>query len=140
MSKEVLRTEMVYLTNTIKLMQAGKEYQTTLLNPVGLTTVTDYKQVITTLPHILPHLPTPPSNQPMVPQQPLGLGLAASVTIVSSPVTKTTMVTMTETQEYKIRFRNKPIVTTVTNTKVVSTVLTSYITHTSTIQPATLLG
>ena len=63
--------------------------------------------------------------------------LGLSVTIVSSPVIQTTVVTLTETEEYKIRFRNKPIVTTVTNTKVVSTVITTYVTNT--IQPITLL-
>ena len=70
-----------------------------------------------------------PTVQPIAP--------GPKTTIVSSPVTKTTIVTITETEEYKIRFRNKPIMTTVTNTKVVSTTFISYITHTSTIQPAT---
>jgi len=54
-----------------------------------------------------------------------------SVSVISSPVIKTTMMTLTHTEEYKIRFRNKPIMTTVTNTKVVSTVITSYITSTT---------
>ena len=66
-------------------------------------------------------------------------GTGPAVTIISSLVTKTTVVTLTETEEYKIRFRNKPIMTTVTNTKEVSSVLTSYVTQTITLQPNNLV-
>ena len=73
----------------------------------------------------------------LVPLKPIGTG--PSVTIISSLVTKTTVITLIETEEYKLMFRNKPIMTTVTNTKEVSSVLTSYVTQTITIQPNNLL-
>ena len=131
MSEEVLRTETEYATNTIKIIQGDTEFETTLLKPVGLTTVTDYKYTTTTLPPSLSSLPPVPTNLP--PINPLGL--APSFTTVTSPVTHSTVVTETETQEYKIIFRARPITTTVLSTKVVSTVLTSFVTQTLPVPP-----
>ena len=133
MSEPVLRTETEYVTNTIKLIQGDTEFETTLLKPIGLTTITDYKYRTTTLPPQLSSLPPVPTNLP--PINPLSLVLAPSYTVVTSPVTHSTVVTETETQEYKIIFRARPITTTVLNTKVISTVITSFVTQTLTVPP-----
>ena len=47
----------------------------------------------------------------------LGLGgLLPSYTVVSSPVTRDTVVTETLTEEFKLNFRNQEIYTTITST------------------------
>ena len=133
MSEEVLRTEMEYATNTIKIIQGDTEFETTLLKPIGLTTITDYKFLTTTLPPQLSSLPPVPTNLPPINQ--LSLGLAPSYTTITSAVTHSTVITETNTQEYKIIFRTRPITTTILSTKVVSTVLTSFVTQTLTVPP-----
>merc|ERR1712106_1023986 len=133
LSEEVLRTETEYATNTIKIIQGDTEFETTLLKPIGLTTITDYKYLTTTLPPQLSSLPPVPTNLP--PINPLTLGLAPSFTTIISPVTHSTVVTETDTQEYKIIFRARPITTTVLSTRVVSTVLTSFVTQTLSVPP-----
>jgi len=132
-SEPVLRTETEYVTNTIKLIQGDTEFETTLLKPIGLTTITDYKYVTTTLPPQLSSLPPVPLNLP--PINPFSLALAPSYTVITSLVTHSTVVTETETNEYKIIFRARPITTTVLNTKLVSTVLTTFVTQTVTVPP-----
>jgi len=65
-------------------------------------------------------------------QQDQALGLQ------SSPVIITSSLTLTHTEEYKITFRNKPIITTVTSMEEVTTLITSFITNT--VQPFTLIA
>ena len=133
MSEEVLRTETEYATNTIKIIQGDTEFETTLLKPIGLTAITDYKFLTTTLPPQLSSLPPVPTNLPPINQ--LSLGLPPLYTTVTSAVTHSTVITESDTQEYKIIFRALPITTTVLSTKVVSTVLTSFVTQTLTVPP-----
>ena len=132
-STEVLITSTEYATNTIKFIQGNKEFETTLVNPIGLTTITDFKLITTTVAPLVSSLPPVPNDLP--PINPLSFGLAPSVTTITSAVTQSTVVTQTETQEYKVIFRARPITTTVLNTKLVSTVLTSYVTQTVTVPP-----
>ena len=66
----------------------------------------------------------------------LGLGgLLPSYTVVSSPVTRDTVITETLTEEFKIRFRNVETFTTITSTQLVSTQITSFITKTERVLP-----
>ena len=115
-SSPVVRTETQFLTSTIRLLQGNSAFQTTLLEPV-VTTVTEYSEVISTLPN---------------PLQP-------TTTIISHPVILSTVLTQTQTQSYRVIFRAKPITTTVLDTKTISTVLTYFQTQTVTLPPS-LLG
>lgn len=112
LSSPVVRTETQYLTSTLRLLQGNSAFQTTLLEPV-VTTVTEYQEVRSTLPH---------------PLQP-------TTTIITHPVTLSTVLTQTETQSYRVIFRAKPITTTVLDTKTISTVLTTFQTQTVTLPP-----
>merc|ERR1712165_361132 len=62
-------------------------------------------------------------------------GLLPSYTVVSSPVTRDTVITETLTEEFKIRFRNVETFTTITSTQLVSTQITSFITKTERVLP-----
>ena len=52
-----------------------------------------------------------------------GLGglLGAPVKIITSPVTRDTVITETNTEEFKVMFRNRPTYTTLTSTTLVTT-------------------
>lgn len=113
----VVETEETFETRTLTLGLAGKELVTTLVEPVGLTTRTSFTYLTTTLAN--PALPLVPST-----------------TIVSSPVVQSTVITQTDTQQYRILFRNRPITTTLTNTKLITTLATNYITETVTLLPS----
>ena len=114
-------------TSVIRLLFGAKETFTTLVQTVGLTTSTDYVLTTRTLPaaglaaanHQLPNL----------------AALVPSFTLVTSPVTRDTLVTQTHTEQIRITFRNIPTLTTLTSTKVVSTQVTSYVTKTQSLNP-----
>ena len=112
----VLTTEEAYETQTLTVGLAGKELVTTLVTPIGLTTRTAFTYLTTTI------------NPAIGP-------LAPSTTLVSSPVIQNTVLTETETQHYRILFRNRPITTTLTSTRLVTTQMTSFVTETITLQP-----
>ena len=115
LTKSSVRTETVLQTSTITLMKKGREAVTTLITPVGMTTFTDTRYVTTTQ--------VPPSL------------LAPSTTIITSPVVYQTVVTQTDSSEYNIRFRNEFITRTLLNTRLVTTMTTTYRTATHAILP-----
>ena len=114
-------------TSVIRLLFGAKETFTTLVQTVGVTTSTDYILTTKTLP--APRLPG--ANQ----QLPNLAALVPSFTLVTSPVTRDTLVTQTHTEQIRITFRNIPTLTTLTSTKVVSTQVTSYVTKTQSLNP-----
>jgi hypothetical protein len=113
----VVTTEEQFETQTLTLGLGGKEVVTTVVTPVGLTTRTGFTYVTTTLGPLAP-----------------------ATTIVSSPVVRNTVLTETDIQQYRILFRNRPITTTLTSTRLVTTMATTYVTETLTLQPAPLLA
>ena len=130
-SSPVYKTEPVVQTSVIKLFLGAKEFYTTVTQPAGLTTKTDYVYTTRTvsggiggIAGALGHLGGPQQAAPA-----LG-GVLPSYTLVTSPVTRDTVLTKTVTEQYKIRFRNQPTLTTVTSTQVVSTQVVSYVTKT----------
>ena len=119
-------------TSVIKLFLGAKEYFTTLTNTQGVTVKTDYILATKTI-----NSPTGLGGLTAGLEQPgLGLGgLLPSYTVVTSPVTRDTLVTQTLTEQIKITFRNVPTLTTLTSTKVVSTQVTSFVTKTERVLP-----
>ena len=111
-----LRTETQFETRTLTMMQKGRETLTTMVNPVGLTTITDTSYITSTK--------LPPSLQ-----------LAPSTTLVTSPVVFRTVITESDISEYNVRFRNEFITRTLVNTRLVTTVTTTYTTRTHAIVP-----
>ena len=136
-SSPVYKTEPVIETSVIKLFLGAKEYFTTLTNTHGVTVKTDYILATKTInsPTGLGALTAGLGGLAEVDQPGLGLGLLPSYTVVSSPVTRDTLVTQTLTEQIRITFRNVPTLTTLTSTKVVSTQVTSYVTKTQSLNP-----
>ena len=126
-SSPVLVTRPVVETSVIRLLFGAKETFTTLIQTAGVTTSTDY--VLTT--KTLAGAGLALANK----QLPNLAALVPSFTLVSSPVTRDTLVTQTLTEQIRITFRNVPTLTTLTSTKVVSTQVTSYVTKTQSLNP-----
>ena len=126
-SSPVLVTRPVVETSVIRLLFGAKETFTTLIQTAGVTTSTDY--VLTT--KTLAGAGLALANK----QLPNLAALVPSFTLVSSPVTRDTLVTQTLTEQIRITFRNIPTLTTLTSTKVVSTQVTSYVTKTQSLNP-----
>ena len=124
-------------TSVIKLFLGAKEYFTTLTNTQGVTVKTDYILATKTInsPTGLGGLTAGLGGLAEVDQPGLGLGLLPSYTVVTSPVTRDTIVTQTLTEQIRITFRNIPTLTTLTSTKVVSTQVTSFVTKTERVLP-----
>jgi len=116
LSSPVVRTETDFLTTTIRLLQGNSAFHTTLVEPL-VRTVTEWGEVTRTL---------PPLAHPLLP----------TTTILTQPVTVSTVLTQTDTQSYRVIFRAKPITTTVLDTKIISTVLTTFQTQTVTLPPS----
>ena len=97
------------------------------MQTVGVTTSTDYVLTTRTL--------AGGGLAGASPQIPNLAALVPSFTLVTSPVTRDTLVTQTHTELIRITFRNVPTLTTLTSTKVVSTQVTSYVTKTQSLNP-----
>ena len=135
-SSPVYVTEPVIDTTVLKVFFGARETYTTLVNTAGVTTRTEYLTSTRTLAPGLGGL----GQQQGVANLP-ALPLLPSYTVVSSPVTRDTVITETQTEEFRITFRNVETFTTITSTKLVSTQITSFITQTQTVNPlAGLLG
>ena len=135
-SSPVYVTEPVIDTTVLKVFFGARETYTTLVNTAGVTTRTEYLTSTRTLAPGLGGL----GQQQGVANLP-ALPLLPSYTVVSSPVTRDTVITQTQTEEFRITFRNVETFTTITSTKLVSTQITSFITQTQTVNPlAGLLG
>ena len=130
-SSPVYKTEPVIETSVIKLFLGAKEYFTTLTNTNGVTVKTDYVLATKTI-----NAPAGLGGLSQAPDQAgLGLALLPSYTVLTSPVTRDTVVTQTLTEQIKITFRNIPTLTTLTSTKLVSTQVTSFVTKTERVVP-----
>ena len=109
-----MRTSTALVTSTLRLLRGNSELLTTLVNPV-LTTVTEVSRVTSTL------------------------AIGPTTSLVTSPITFSTILTQVETESYKVLFRARPITTTVINTRLVPTVITTFATQTLPLPPP-LLG
>jgi len=146
-SSPIYKTEPVIQTSVIKLFLGAKEFFTTLTQTNGVTIKTDYVYSTRTvngglggLAGALGGFGQLGGSQPTPQQQPQqGLGGVfggPSYKLVSSPVTRNTVLTETYTEQYKIRFRNQPTLTTVTSTRLVSTQVVSFVTQTQRVNPS----
>ena len=143
-SSPIYKTEPVIQTSVIKLFLGAKEFYTTLTQTNGVTTKTDYVYSTRTvsgglggLSGLLGGFGQIGGAQQVAQQPAQGLGgILPSYTVVSSPVTRDTVITQIITEEYKLRFRNQPTLTTVTSTKLVSTQVASFVTKTQRVVPS----
>ena len=148
-SSPVITTKPVIETSVLKVTFGAREILTTIVETKGVTTSTDYILATKTVENggfggitdALGALGGLQAGAADVQAQNPFAGLVPSFTLVSTPVTRDTVLTETVTEEFKIRFRNQETFTTITSTSLKSTRVTSFITKTQTINPlAGLLG
>ncbi|GBP74491.1 hypothetical protein EVAR_61977_1, partial [Eumeta japonica] len=125
-SKPVLKYETIYESHVVPVFDGKSTVQTTISRPVATVTKTEYEIGTSSLP-ALPLQPINPIN-PLFPQQQFQL--------TSTPVVVNTQVTATDSQILKLTFGAKTVFTTLYETKVVPTVLTSYVTQSVPVQPS----
>lgn len=119
-SKPIYKVETVYESHVIPLLNGQS---TTLSRPVATITKTEYEPASTAIPQVpqIPQIPQLPLQQlPILPQQPI---------ITSTPVVQQTMVTETDSKILKLTFGAKTAYTTIFSTKVVPTIVTSFVTQ-----------
>ncbi|XP_072942257.1 uncharacterized protein [Epargyreus clarus] len=126
-SKPVLKYETVYESHVIPLFDGKNTIHSTISRPVATITKTEYELGTSSL----PALPLQPIN-PLFPQQ--------QFTVTSTPVVMNTEVTATDSQILKLTFGAKTVYTTLFTTKVVPTILTSYVTSSIPVQPSAAPG
>lgn len=126
-SKPVIKVETVYESHVIPIINGANTILSTISKVVGTVTKTDYELGTS----ILPALPIPPI--PPIPQNPLFPQQQFAVT--SSPVVQNTIITATDSKILKLTFGAKTAYTTIFSTKLVPTVVTSYMTTSVPVQP-----
>ncbi|KRT83913.1 hypothetical protein AMK59_4366 [Oryctes borbonicus] len=117
-SKPVFRIETLYESLVIPVVNGGNTKLSTISKSLGTVTKTDFEYGTSTL----PGLPIPQVNPIFPPQQ------QAQFAVTSSPIIQNTVVTETESKILKLTFGAKTAYTTIFSTKVVPTVLTTYMT------------
>ncbi|KAM3968121.1 uncharacterized protein ACR2FA_005793 [Aphomia sociella] len=122
-SKPILKYETVYESHVIPIFDGKNTVHSTISRPVATITKTDYEIGTSSL----PALPLQPIN-PLFPQQ--------QFTVTSTPVVMNTEVTATDSQVLKLTFGAKTVYTTLFTTKVVPTMLTTYVTSSVPVAPS----
>ncbi|CAH2092301.1 unnamed protein product [Euphydryas editha] len=120
-SRPVLKYETIYESHVIPLFNGKSTIQSTISRPVATVTKTEYEIGTSSLPAL-------PLN-PLFPQQ-------QQFTVTSTPVVLNTEVVSTNSQVLKLTFGAKTVYTTLFTTKVVPTVVTSYVTSSIPVQPS----
>lgn len=127
-SRPVLKIETVYESHVLPVINGASTSYSTISRPVATVSKTEYEYGTSTL----PALPVPPVNQlnPIFPQQ------QHQFALTSTPVVTQTVVTETDSKVLKLTFGAKTAYTTLLSTKVVPTVLTTYVTGSVPLQPS----
>lgn len=127
-SRPVVKVETVYESHVLPLINGPNTLFTTISKIVGTVTKTDYEFGTSTIAPALPIPQIPPVN-PLFPQQ------QPQFAVTSSPVVQNTVVTETNSKILKLTFGAKTAYTTIFSTKVVPTVITTYMTQSVPVQP-----
>ncbi|RZC37110.1 hypothetical protein BDFB_007939 [Asbolus verrucosus] len=124
-SRPVIKVETVYESHVIPVTNGPSTILTTISKILGTVTKTDFEFGTST---IAPALPIPP-----VPVNPLFP--APQFAVTSSPVVQSMLVTQTDSKVLKLTFGAKTAFTTIFSTKVVPTLVTTYMTASVPVQP-----
>lgn len=112
-SKPVIKLETIFESHIIPVINGASTSFSTLSRPIATLSRTEYEPVTTTVTPSLP--PINPFQQ--------------QFSLVSTPVVTNTIVTATESKVLKLTFGAKTAYTTLYSTRVVPTVLTTYMTQ-----------
>lgn len=127
-SKPVLKFETIYESHVIPVFDGKSTIQSTISRAVATVTKTEYELGTSSL----PALPLHQQINPLYPQQQFSL--------ISTPVVVNTEVVATESQVLKLTFGAKAVHTTLYTTKLVPTVVTSWVTSSVLVQPSAAQG
>ncbi|XP_052126800.1 uncharacterized protein LOC127748648 [Frankliniella occidentalis] len=132
-SKPVLKVETLYESHVIPVFNGLVTSLSTLSRPVSTVTRTEYELATSTAlpPPGLPPQALPPPGFPALPFPPQ----ANQFQVTSSPLVTQTMVTQTDSKVLKLTFGAKTAYTTLFSTRVVPTLLTTYLTANVPVQP-----
>lgn len=128
-SRPVYKIETVFESHVLPIISGTNTIYSTLSKLIGTVTKTEYELSTSTL--------TPPPQIPQIPQLPqlYPQRLQEQFAITSTPIVTQTQVTATESKILKLTFGAKTAYTTLYSTKVVPTLLTTYITQSVPVQP-----
>lgn len=141
-SRPVVKLETVYESHVIPLFNGVSTTFSTISRPIATVTKTDFEFGTSTLPPLAglpPGLPPPglpPGLPPVNPLFPQAAQPQQQFSVTSTPVVTQTIVTQTESKVLKLTFGAKTAYTTITSTRVVPTVLTTYVTASVPVQPS----
>lgn len=127
-SKPVVKVETVYESHVIPFFNGQSTVHSTISRPVATLTKTEYEIGTSTLPAI-------PQLNPFQSLQNPFQSLQNPFQITSTPIVTQTQVTATESKVLKLTFGAKTAYTTLYSTKVVPTLLTTYLTASVPVQP-----
>jgi hypothetical protein len=144
-SKPVVKVETVYESHVLPIVNGASTIFSTISRPVATVTKTDYEIGTSTL--IMPPVVTPPPINPLLlqqqqlqhqqlQQQQLQQQQLQQFQIQSTPVVQQQIVTQTDSKILKLTFGARTAYTTLYNTRVVPTVVTSYVTQSFPVQPS----
>ncbi|XP_025829232.1 mucin-2 isoform X2 [Agrilus planipennis] len=130
-SKPVIKLETVYESHVIPIFNGQSTILTTVSKVLGTVTRTDYELGTSTIAApVVPALPTIAPVNPLFPQQ-----QQPQFTVTSSPIVQNTVLTQTDSKVLKLTFGAKTAYTTIFSTKIVPTMVTTYMTASVPVQP-----
>ena len=132
-SNPILKIETVYDTKVLPIIFGNGQHTsyTTISRPIGTFSRTDYEYSTLATPRPLVGMSVPQSHQQPYLPQPL---FQPQFTITSTPIVSQTMQTQTDSKILKLTFGARTTMTTIYSTKVVPTLVTTYVTNSMPIQ------
>lgn len=132
-SKPIVNVETLYETHVLPIVAGASTLFTTITRPVATVTKTNYEIGTSVLPAVTP----PPINPLLLQQQPLQ---QQQFQIQSTPIVQQQIVTQTDSKILKLTFGARTAYTTLYNTRVVPTMVTSFVTQSIAVQPSAYPG
>ncbi|XP_047122087.1 mucin-3A [Schistocerca piceifrons] len=130
-SRPVLRIETIFDSHVVPVYDGQSTVFSTIRRPVATVSKTEFEYGTATVAPQAPAPQPPPLNplNPLAPFNPLNpLQPQQQFAVTSTPVVTQTVVTETESKILKLTFGAKTAYTTLTSTRVVPTLLTTYVT------------
>lgn len=131
-SKPIFKIETIWESHVLPIINGANTLFSTISRPVATVTKTDYEIGTSILPA------TPPPINPLLLQQ--QQQQYQNFQIQSTPVIAQQIVTQTDSKVLKLTFGARTAYTTLYNTRVVPTMVTSYVTQSIAVQPSAFPG
>lgn len=133
-SKPVVNVETLYESHVLPIINGANTIFSTISRPIATVTKTNYEIGTSVLAQ-----PTPPPINPILLQQQQHQH-QQQFQIQSTPVVQQQIVTQTDSKVLKLTFGARTAYTTLYNTRVVPTMVTSYLTQSIAVQPSAFQG